>query len=223
MDSCEQLSVCGDDTSPSMLRLELETVPELCVHLFVPDPEKREIEFCFRGEIAASLLHSFCFGEVPTFLIDVLEMSKICLFCQMLRNAETTLKLSTLLVYVSKVYVAKASITPSNMRSFLEMGAVLHTSRFVNDEKLHIMVSAQTIFLLFFPQSHFETIAGALSPSCLVRRLLLLISPSLESLVEAYFSEIYMMVAQAGTGLRSSFYHASPPAVLAKGLRSVTC
>uniref|UniRef100_A0A915ACP7 Uncharacterized protein n=1 Tax=Parascaris univalens TaxID=6257 RepID=A0A915ACP7_PARUN len=82
MDSCEQLSMCGDDTSPSMLRLELESVPELCVHLFVPDPEKREIEFCFRGEIAASLLRSFCFGEVPTFLIDVLEMSKVCLFCQ---------------------------------------------------------------------------------------------------------------------------------------------
>ncbi|KHN78047.1 hypothetical protein Tcan_06577 [Toxocara canis] len=80
MDTCEELTVCNEEASSSMLRLELETMSELCVRLFVPDPEKRDVEFCFRGEVAACLLRSFCFGEIPTFLVDVLEMSKVCLF-----------------------------------------------------------------------------------------------------------------------------------------------
>ncbi|VDK46910.1 unnamed protein product [Anisakis simplex] len=82
-DASEKLTTHNEEgPSSSMLRLELETKPDLCMHLFVPDPEKREIEFCLRGEIAASLLQSFSFGEIPSFLIDILENSKVCLFHQ---------------------------------------------------------------------------------------------------------------------------------------------
>ncbi|MFH4983493.1 hypothetical protein AB6A40_010202 [Gnathostoma spinigerum] len=74
---------CSSNGLPhGVLRVEIDTGHELYVRLFVPDPEKREIELSFRGDVASSLLRSFSLGEIPTFLIDLLEMSKVCLFYQ---------------------------------------------------------------------------------------------------------------------------------------------
>lgn len=78
MERIEQL----DDEREGILRVEVDAGEELCMRLFVPHPEKREIEFYFRSDVAERLLRSFSRGIIPDYLIDIFENSKVCLFSQ---------------------------------------------------------------------------------------------------------------------------------------------